>query len=163
MDKRQKAVDKARLARRGILDIKPYVPGKPIQEVKRELGLDDVIKLASNENPLGPSPLAVKAIRDAVDQIHIYPDGECHDLRKALSRVFGIGPECFIFGNGGEEIISLIGKAFINEGDACVIPHPVFDAYETVIRIMGGVCRYSGLLDYRIDLDDMLGRVDKKT
>lgn len=155
--------DKRYLTRKGILDIKPYIPGKPIQEVKRELGLHDVIKLASNENPLGPSPLAVKAIKEAVDQIHLYPNGESYELRNAVSELLGVGPEQLIFGNGGEEIITLIGKAFINEGERCIIPNPVFDAYETVVRIMGGVVCFSDLKEYRINLDDMIEKVDEKT
>lgn len=155
--------DKRYLARKGILDIKPYIPGKPIQEVKRELGLHDVIKLASNENPLGPSPLAVKAIKEAVDQIHLYPNGESYELRNAVSDLLGVRPDQLIFGNGGEEIITLIGKAFINEGERCIIPNPVFDAYETVVRIMGGVVCFSDLTEYRINLDDMIEKVDEKT
>jgi len=151
------------LARKGILDIKPYIPGKPIQEAKRELGLHDVTKLASNENPLGPSPLAVKAIKEAVDQIHLYPDGESYDLRNAISELLGVRPDHLIFGNGGEEIITLIGKAFINEGDRCIMPHPVFDAYETVVRIMGGIVCFSDLTKYRINLDDMFKKIDGKT
>ena len=151
------------LVRKGILDIKPYIPGKPIQEVKRELSLHDVIKLASNENPLGPSPLAVKAIKGGVDQIHLYPDAESYELRNAVSELLGVGPDQLIFGNGGEEIITLIGKAFINEGERCIIPHPAFDAYETVVRIMGGVVCFSDLTEYRINLDDMFKKIDEKT
>jgi histidinol-phosphate aminotransferase len=151
------------LARKGIPDIKPYIPGKPIQEVTRELGLNDVIKLASNENPLGPSALAVKAIKEAVDRIHLYPDAESGELRNALSETFGVPPDHLIFGNGGEEIVTLIGKAFINEGERCVIPHPAFDAYETVVRIMGGIVCFSRLMEYRIDLDDMAEKIDEKT
>ena len=151
------------LARKGIADIKPYIPGKPIQEVRRELGLNDVIKLASNENPLGPSPLAVKAINEAVDRIHLYPDAESYELRNAVSDFLGVPPDHLIFGNGGEEIVTLIGKAFINEGEPCVIPHPAFDAYETVVRIMGGLICFSRLAEYRINLDDMAEKIDEKT
>ncbi len=151
------------LARKGILDIKPYDPGRPIEEIKGQLGLDEVIRLATNENPLGPSPLAVEAIKEAVDHIHLYPDGESHELRSALSESLGVGPDQLVFGNGGEEVIALIGKAFINEGDPCVIPYPIFDAYETVVRIMGGVVCYSDLTQYRIDLDDVSRRINEKT
>ena len=151
------------LVRKGILHIKPYIPGKPAEEVKRELGLHDVIKLASNENPLGPSPLAIKAIKHAVDQIHIYPDAESYELRNAVSELLGVSPDHLIFGNGGEEIVTLIGKAFINEGERCIIPHPVYDAYETVVRIMGGVVCFSELTEYRINLNDMFRKVNEKT
>jgi len=151
------------LVRKGILDIKPYVPGKPIQEVKRELGLHDVVKLTLNENALGPSPLAIEAIKKGVDQIHLYPDAEGYELRNAISDLLGVGPDHLVFGNGGEEIIALIGKAFINEGDRCIIPHPVFEAYENVVRIMGGVVCFSELTEYRINLDDMVGKINEKT
>jgi len=155
--------DKRKLVRKGILDIKPYIPGKPVQEVRRELGLDDVIKLASNENPLGPSSLAVEAMKSAMEQIHLYPDAECYELRRAVAESMNISPDHLIFGNGGEEIITLIGKAFINEGDPCVISRDVYDAYETIVRIMGGTICYSDLVKHRIDLGDMLKKIDERT
>jgi histidinol-phosphate aminotransferase len=154
---------KSGLARKGIAEIKPYIPGKPVQEVKREFGLADVIKLASNENPLGPSPIAVQAIKTALHEIHWYPDGECFDLKKALSDSLNLPPDHLVFGNGAEEIITLIAKAFVNEGDPCVVPRDIYDPYETVVRIMGGDIRYSDLRDFRIDLQDMLQKVDEKT
>jgi histidinol-phosphate aminotransferase len=155
--------DQKNLARTGILDIKPYVPGRPLQEVKREYGLRDVIKLASNENALGPSPLAVTAIRESADRIHLYPDAEAYELRNALSRSLSIKPDYLILGNGGEEIVTLIGKAFINQGERCIIPYPVYDAYETIVRIMGGEVCLSDLSEYRINLDDVLKKIDEKT
>lgn len=155
--------DITHLVRNGILEIKPYIPGKPIQEVKRELGLHDVVKLASNENPLGPSPLAMNAIQDAVDQIHLYPDAESYELRNAVAELLELEPDHLIFGNGGEEIVSLIGKTFINEGDRCIIPSPVYDAYETAVRTMGGVACFSELKEYKIDLKDMREKINDKT
>lgn len=151
------------LIRHGIADIKPYIPGKPIEEVKRELGLEDVVKLASNENPLGPSPLAVEAIKAALQEVHLYPDAECSVLREAVAASLNISSDQLIFGNGGEELITLMGKAFINEGDPCVVSRDVYDAYESVIRIMGGRICYSDLVDYRVDLEDMLQKTDEKT
>jgi histidinol-phosphate aminotransferase len=154
---------KRHLIRHGIAEIKPYIPGKPIQEVKRELGLEDVIKLASNENPLGPSPLAVDAMKAALQEVHLYPDAECYELREAVAAGLHLSPDQLIFGNGGEELITLIGKAFINEGDPCIISRDVYDAYESVVRIMGGKVRYSNLVNHRIDLEDMLRMTDAKT
>jgi histidinol-phosphate aminotransferase len=156
-------VDKKKLVRKGILDVKPYVPGKPIREVERELGLSDIIKMASNENPLGPSSLAVEAMKAAMEQIHLYPDAECYELRKAVAESLNISPDHLIFGNGGEEIITLIGKAFINEGDPCVISRDVYDAYETIVRIMGGTIYYSDLVEHCVDLKDMLKKTDETT
>jgi histidinol-phosphate aminotransferase len=154
---------KSYLARKGIAEVKPYVPGKPVQEVKREFGLADVVKLASNENPMGPSPMAVEAIRAALHEIHWYPDGECFELKKALSDSLNFSPDHLVFGNGAEEIITLIAKAFVNEGDPCVVPRDIYDPYETVVRIMGGDIRYSDLSAFRIDLQDMLRKVDERT
>jgi histidinol-phosphate aminotransferase len=151
------------LIRHGIADIKPYIPGKPIQEVKREAGLKDVIKLASNENPLGPSPLALEAIGAALQEIHLYPDAECYELKEAVAASLDIAPDQLIFTNGGEELITLIGKAFINEGDSCILSRDVYDAYESVVRIMGGRICYSDLVEHRIDLGDMLQKTDEKT
>lgn len=158
-----KQTNKRHLLRKGVEEVKPYIPGKPPQEVKRELGLEDVVKLASNENPLGPSPLALEAMKAALEEVHLYPDAECYELREAVSVSLRISPDQLVFGNGGEEIITLIGKAFINEGDPCVISRDVYDAYESVIRIMGGKVVYSDLVDFRIDLDDMLEKIDTKT
>jgi histidinol-phosphate aminotransferase len=158
-----KSSSKKHLLRKGIADIKPYLPGKPVREVKRELGLEDVIKLASNENPLGPSSLALEAIKAALQEVHLYPDAECYELREAMAASLQLSPDQLIFGNGGEEIITLIGKAFVNEGDPCVVSRDVYDAYESVVRIMGGKITYSDLVDYRIDLEDMLQKTNERT
>src|SRR5690348_18218999 len=87
----------------------PYRPGKPIEEVKRELGLTHVIKLASNENSLGPSPLALEAMREAAVRVHLYPEGTCHDLRQAVAAHLGIAGDHLIFGNGSDDVILLLG------------------------------------------------------
>lgn len=154
---------KSYLARKGIAEIKPYVPGKPVQEVKREFGLTDVVKLASNENPLGPSPIAMEAIKTTLLETHCYPDGECFELKKALSDFLDVPADHLVFGNGAEEIITLVAKAFVNEGDSCVVPRDIYDPYETVVKIMGGDIRYSDLRDFHIDLQDMLQKVDENT
>src|SRR5438067_3115167 len=88
-----------------ITSLQPYSPGKPIEEVKRELGLTDVVKLASNENALGPSPLAMEAITDAAGRVHLYPDASCHELREAVSSYLEIPGDRLIFGNGSDDII----------------------------------------------------------
>src|SRR5690606_9958175 len=109
--------DWQQLTRQALNGIKPYVPGKPIEEVQREYGLTDVIKLASNENPLGPSPKALEAIRNQVADAHRYPDGACYRLKQALAAFQGLPADCFIIGNGSDEIIKLLAEAFINESD----------------------------------------------
>src|SRR5437868_14320084 len=83
----------------------PYRPGKPIEEVERELGITGIIKLASNENSLGPSPKAIEAVRQLTAKMHVYPDANCFALRQAVSRALGISPDCLVFGNGSDDII----------------------------------------------------------
>ena len=100
-----------------ILNITPYQPGRPIEEVKRQLRLKEVIKLASNENPLGPSPKAVRAIKDALGKINRYPEGSCFYLRRDLSKKLKIGPDNLIFGNGSDELIDIIIKTFCQEDE----------------------------------------------
>src|ERR1044071_732536 len=100
-----------------ITKLVPYRPGKPIEEVKRELGLREVIKLASNENPLGPSPLAVQAIKEASEHVHFYPDAVCHNLRSAVAQHLEVPEDCLVFGNGSDDIIHLLGVTFLNPGD----------------------------------------------
>ena len=96
------------LINKNILDIIPYEPGKPIKEVQKELGLQNIIKMASNENPLGTSPKAVKALKEAASSVQLYPDGKCFYLREKLSKKLGVKPTELIFGNGSNEIIEFI-------------------------------------------------------
>ncbi len=130
-------------ARRTCLDlIKPYVPGKPVEEVERELGLTGVIKLASNENPLGPSPLAIKALENTMGRFHYYPDGNCFYLKEALAAKLQLDPRQLIFGNGSDEILGLLCRTYINPGDEGVTVQPTFSEYELALRVMGGTPRY---------------------
>lgn len=127
----------ADIARR-VLDLKPYQPGKPIEEVKRELGLTgEIIKLASNENPLGPSPAALAALNEALPKLALYPDGGCHDLRAAVSAKRGVPGDHLIFGNGSDEIITLLGVTFLQPGDEVVIGDPTFVLYEAAAIVNG--------------------------
>jgi histidinol-phosphate aminotransferase len=145
--------------------IKPYVPGKPVEEVERELGLKNVIKMASNENPLGPSAHAVEAMRLNLDKMHIYPDGNCFYLKQALADKFGVAPEQLIFGNGSDELLSLLTLAYINPGDEAVVVAPSFSEYDFALRLMGGVPRSVPLTgnNFSYDFDAILGAVNEKT
>ncbi len=125
------------MVRQSILDFEPYVPGKPIQEVQREYGLRSIIKLASNENALGPSPKALAAIRKAVPMVHRYPEGSCHYLRERLARVHKVRAEEIIFGNGSDEIIELLGKTFLHTDDEVVVSDHAFIRYAMAGRLMG--------------------------
>lgn len=117
--------------RENVLQMTPYVPGKPIEEVKRELGLDRVVKLASNENPFGPSPKAIEAVRRAAETMHIYPDGASYELRAAISAKFGIALEQVMVGNGSDELIHLLGLLFLGEpDDELMMGDPGFSRYD---------------------------------
>jgi histidinol-phosphate aminotransferase len=118
--------------------LKPYQPGKPIEEVKRELGIaGEIVKLASNENPLGPSPEGLAALQNALAKLALYPDGGCHDLRTAVSAKLGVSGDMLIFGNGSDEIIHLIGLTFLQECDQVVVGDPTFVLYEASATLAG--------------------------
>ena len=151
------------LIRKGILDLKPYIPGKPIEEVKREIGLKEVIKLASNETSVGPSPLAVAAIKKEIKNINLYPEGSSRLLREKIAHRLSIDKEMIIIGNGEDDIIDLIGMAFINDGDEVFTGEITFPAYETAARIMGGKLILIKLKDFRFDLEKIAQRINEKT
>jgi len=117
--------------------VAPYVPGRPVSEIQRQFGLQKVVKLASNENPLGASPLAIKAIKETADQVFMYPDPSFYDLRHALSDHLHHAPDGFIFGTGSDGLIELICKTFLSEGDESVMPDPSFSLYELNVRAVG--------------------------
>ena len=149
--------------RENILQIKTYVPGKPIETVKREFGLDDVIKIASNENPLGPSPKAVEAIKEAASEVNQYPDGSCFELRQKLAKHLGVAPENLIFGDGGDEVIFHFAQAFIKEGDEIITPDTTFSEYATSALLMGGTPKVVPMKNWEIDVDALLKAVTDKT
>ena len=130
----------------------PYSPGKPIEEVEREYGISHSIKLASNENPLGPSPRAIQALRERLEQLHLYPDGDCFYLKNGLVEKLAIRPEQVIFGNGSNEIIELAVRTFLRPGDEAVMAHPAFVVYRLVVQAVGGVSRVVPLHDFTHDL-----------
>lgn len=150
-------------ARSAIFSIQPYVPGKPIDEVKRELGIDDVIKLASNENPLGPSPLAREAVASRLDTLHLYPDSHCYEIKQKLSGIFGMAPETILIGNGSDELLKLLAETFLNPGEEVILPKPSFAEYEFVTRVMGGNCVPVNLSNFVLDLPAMLDAVTGRT
>jgi histidinol-phosphate aminotransferase len=154
---------KRKLTREGVEDLVPYPPGKPIEELERELGIKGSIKLASNENPLGPSPLAVKAIMDKVHTLNRYPDGSGFYLKQKLSEKFGLPPERIILGNGSNELIELIIRTFLSPGEAVVQPFPTFLVYEKVVKGAGGKMISVPLSRFHLDLEGMLEAVTPET
>lgn len=151
------------LPRKSILNIKPYKPGKPITEVKRELGLRDVIKMASNENPLGPSPKALAAIKRYLPDLNRYPESGCFYLRQALSKRLKVKPEQLIVGNGSDELIVLALRAFVDEGDEVVIATPTFLIYEIVSKIQGAKIKKVPTRYFKYNLKAMKYAVTKNT
>lgn len=150
--------------KKSVLSIKPYVGGKPIEEVKRELGLKEVIKLASNENPYGPSPKVCKAVALAAKTLNRYPDGECFYLRKALAKKLKIKPEQLIFGNGSDEVIVFAARAFLKTSDEVLIAKPSFLIYDIASRLEGATIKTVPLQkDFRYDLVAMKKAITKKT
>jgi len=119
-----------------LLGIEPYKPGRPIEEVERELGLSDTIKLASNENPLGASPAAIEAVRSAVRRLHYYPEGGAPELAARLAAKLGVAPACLVFGNGSNELIELAARAFARSGDEIVFSADGFAIYALVAQAL---------------------------
>ena len=146
-----------------IFDVKPYQPGRPIDEVKRAMGLKKVVKLASNENPFGPSPKVIKAIVAAAQDINRYPDGGCYYLRRALARHLGVKEGQLVFGNGSDEIIIMALRAFVEPGDEVVVSHPSFAVYTIGSKVVGAKLKIIPMVDFRHDLEAMAGAVTKKT
>ena len=116
--------------------IRPYPPGKPIEEVERELG-HPAIKLASNENPLGPSPKALEAIRASIERINVYPDGHGYYLRQRLAEIHGLDMNQIILGAGSTDLIELVAKAFLVAGDEAITSESAFYIYRLAIDEMG--------------------------
>lgn len=146
-----------------IVNIPVYSPGKPIEEVKRELGLDEVIKLASNENPYGSSPHVLPAIQKEFGQISIYPDGSASELTQVLAGHLGVNQDQLIFGCGSDEIIALIARAFFLPGDETIMADQTFAVYKSNAEIEGAVVIEVPLLDGKHDLEGMIARITDRT
>ncbi len=153
------------LTRESILSIKPYEPGKPIEEVARELNIPepDIIKMASNENPLGPSPLGVQAIKDCADRVNMYPDGGCYYLKNDLAELLNVKPENLILGNGSNEILQIIADTFIKPEDEVLYAEQSFVVYTLATKIIGATAVTVPLKDFTYDLDAMIEKITDKT
>jgi histidinol-phosphate aminotransferase len=150
--------------RRALQSIKPYTPGKPIWEVQQELGLTKVIKLASNENPLGASPLGVRAVQDYLAEIHRYPDADAKAVNRAIAEKLNLQSQQIIVTNGGDELISLISEAFLEPQDEIIVPSPSFTEYEFGARLMDATVVSVPLgKDYGYDIEAILSAVTEHT
>ncbi|HMP73317.1 MAG TPA: histidinol-phosphate transaminase [Kiritimatiellia bacterium] len=159
-------MDLKTLANTWIPGLNTYQPGRPIEEVARELGLgnvEEMVKLASNENSLGPSPKAVAAMRAAAEEMHIYPDGDAFYLRQALAKRLGVGPGRLAFGHGSNELIALLGQAFLNEGSSIVISQYAFVVYELVASLHRAKVIRVPARDFGHDLVAMRAAIEPST
>ncbi|HET6514290.1 MAG TPA: histidinol-phosphate transaminase [Thermodesulfovibrionales bacterium] len=143
--------------------INPYVPGKPIEELERELGIRGSVKLASNENPVGPSPLALEAIRGISGELNRYPDGSGYYLRNALAEMLSVRQENVILGNGSNELLDIVVRTFMKPGDNAVMAHPSFVVYHLAVQALGAKSIKVPLRSYTHDLTAMLDAVTEKT
>jgi len=146
-----------------IARIRPYVPGKPIEELEREYGVSDSIKMASNENPIGPSPRALEAIMGVLKNLHRYPDGNSYYLRKRLSEKLKVSFNQIVVGNGSNEIIELLVRAFLQVGDEIIMPEPSFLMYEIMAQTQGGRAVKVALKERVLDLEGMAERISSRT
>lgn len=146
-----------------VLGIQPYVPGKPIEELERELGIANSVKLASNENPVGPSPAALAAIRDSFADINRYPDGSGYYLKRELSRALSVSEDELILGNGSNELLDIAAKTFLRDGDEAVMAAPSFVVYFMAVQSVGGKSIQVPLKNYTHDLAAMADAVTPKT
>ncbi|HVN85947.1 MAG TPA: histidinol-phosphate transaminase [Candidatus Binatia bacterium] len=146
-----------------IRSLAAYPPGMPIEELEREYGIYNSIKLASNENPLGPSPKALAAVMKALPQIHRYPDGNCFYLKRALAQKLGVVPESLIFGNGSNEIIELIVRTFLARGEHAVMADQAFVIYRMIVQAAGGRSTIVPLRNFTHDLEAMAEAITPAT
>jgi len=152
------------LVRQSMLGVKQYVPGKPIEEVQRELGLKEVIKLASNENCMGPSPKAIEAVRKNLANVNRYPDAQSFALRRKMAKFLSVSEDSLIFGNGSDEIICLAVRTFVGEGDEVIIAKPTFLIYEIVSQTQGAKIKFVPLTGgLKHDLKAMKAAVTDRT
>lgn len=143
--------------------IAPYVPGKPIEELEREYGIADSIKLASNENPLGPSPKALSAIGRALTGLHRYPDGAGFELTRALAARLNVARGQIVLGNGSDDLLGMLARVLLQTGDEVIVPDPSFLMYTIVAQSAGAAVVKVPLKALSIDLPSMLARVGPRT
>ena len=147
-----------------IRDLEPYSPGKPIEELERELGITDSIKLASNECPLGPSALAMQSMFSAAEDLNRYPEDSCHYLRRELAESLGVAGESLVFGTGSDGILELLAKSFLGPGDEAVSPWPSFAMYPIVTQAAAATAIQVPLdAELRADVDALLSAITERT
>ncbi len=152
-----------KLVRKNIMAVTPYVAGKPIEETRRELGLKEVIKLASNENALGPSPKAVEAIKRALPRLNRYPDSQGFYLKKKLAKTLRLGADNFVLGNGSDELIDMVIRTFVENDENIVTADLTFLEYEIVSSVNARKVVKVPLRYFKYDLEALRKKIDRKT
>ena len=152
-----------RFANPGALGARKYVPGKSVRQAMSELGLKEVIKMASNENPFGSSPKARTCLAELVDELHVYPDATNEALRGRLSEKLDVPREMLTIGNGADGVIYNLGMAVLDQGDETLIPRISYPIYESIIRVMRATVTPTAMKGLRIDLEDLARRVTPRT
>lgn len=153
----------SKLVRKNISGLNPYIAGKPIEETKRQLGLKDIIKLASNENPLGVSPKALTAIKKSLSRVNRYPDSQSFYLKRKLSQSLKVEPSNIVLGNGSDELIDIIIKTFVEDDENILTSEVTFLEYEIVSRTNNRKVATVPLKYFKYDLDAIKAKIDKKT
>jgi histidinol-phosphate aminotransferase len=151
------------LARQNILNTKPYIAGKPIEETKRELGLSEVIKLASNENPIGTSPKAISAMKKALSGVNRYPDSNSFYLKRKIGSRLSVKPENIVLGNGSDELIDIVIKTFVEDGENIVTADVTFLEYEIIAQVQNRRVKKVPLKGFRFDLEAIKSAIGPKT
>jgi histidinol-phosphate aminotransferase len=151
------------LAAPGVRDLHPYQPGKPIEELQREYGVSEIIKLASNENALGPSPKVKAALMEELDELARYPDGDGFALKQALMAMHGVEKDCITLGNGSNDVLELIARAFVTAEDEVVFSQHAFAVYPIVTQAVGARAVVTNAQAWGHDLDAMSAAITPRT
>jgi len=156
-------MDLEKLINPGILNLKPYEPGKPVEDLERELGIKNAIKLASNENPMGPSPLALKAVDNILSGLHRYPDGNALRLKEAISNENNVEIEQITVGNGSNDIIEFVVRSFLSKKDSAVFSKHAFAVYPLAVQTVGAQGIEVPAKDWGHDLSAMNNAIQENT
>lgn len=157
------ACDYIALAAQGVQKLTPYVPGKPVEELERELGITNIIKLASNENPLGPSPKVLAALDAVKAELTRYPDGNGFKLKQALSQHLNVTTDTITLGNGSNDILEIISRAYLSPGDEAIYSEYAFAVYPISVQAVGATAVVTKAVNYGHDLHAMAAAVTAKT
>ena len=156
-------MDLKKIVNKGINDLSPYEPGKPIEDLERELGIKNAVKLASNENPVGPSPRVLQSIENILKNTHRYPDGNATKLKEVIGRKFSVKPNQVTIGNGSNDIIEFIARSFLGTDDSAVYSEHAFAVYPLVVKAVGAEGIEVPAKNFSHDLDAMLDSIKSNT